>query len=252
MTNNEFQTWLTDFTAAFPGLGEWIEKLPAKKATMRHWFENVFVNIEFADAWAVTRRMFKGDDAMVAAYDREKLPQIIASLADRARDRRLNPTGEFIPEYVEAGNRKKKFDLIGICSKIQAAMKGGMSPIEACEKHLPATDPEEAPRYKCLDCRDTGMVSVWHVTAMAAAKRGTFDRKRHTSLCKIRCRCFAGDRYPAFSQTYNPDKWLRVENASRQEEIDRLHAYMKSYGVKSCDYDQFVFQGSDGYDAFKD
>lgn len=239
MTNNEFQTWLTDFTAAFPGIGEWIERLPAKRATMRHWFENVFVNIELADAWAVTRRMFKGEDSAVEAYDREKLPQIVAALASRARDRRLNPTGEFVPEYVEAGNRKKKFDLIGICSKILNAMKGGSSAHEACAIHLPPIDEEDQPRYRCLTCRDTGMVNVWHVTAMHAARHGKFDRRRHSSPCVIRCNCDAGNRYPAFALTFDPNKWLPCSNYMRQEEIDKLHEFMATWGVKEFDPNDF-------------
>lgn len=239
MTREEFTSWLTEYKAAFPQTGKWIDELPARKATLGLWYETTFVNLELCDCQAVTRRMLKGEDEPGEAYERDQLPQMIASYAGHARNRRLHKPTNFVPEYVEAGMGKKKFDLLGICSKITAAIKGGSSPEQACEVHLPKTADEDLPRVRCLDCKDTGLVNVWHVTAMAAAKRGTFDKRRHTTNCVIRCRCSAGNRYPSHALIYDPEKWLRVDNRMRQSEIDALHSFMKSYGVKSCDWDQF-------------
>lgn len=240
MTIEEFTKWLDDFRAAFPGTSEWVEKLPAKKATMRHWFEDCFVNVEFVDAWQVTRQMVKGDYPPIAAFDREKIPQIVSAYSDLACKRRLRgPAREIVPEYMEFKKDKGHFDLKGICSKIKSAISGGLTPQEACDKHLPAADQDDATRYRCLYCNDTGFANVWHVTAMHAAKHGKFDIRRHTSRCAIRCCCKAGNKYPGFEQVFNPEKWLHCPNYTRQEEIDRLHEFMGSYGVKVCDYDQF-------------
>lgn len=240
MTREEFTSWLTEYKAAFPQTGKWIDELPARKATLGLWYETTFVNLELCDCQAVTRRMLKGDDEPGEAYERDQLPQMIASYAGHARNRRLSgPKSEFVPEYVEAQAGKKKFDLIGICTKIWDAMKGGASADEACATHLPKTNPEDEPRYRCLDCRDTGLVNVWHVTAMLAAKQGKFDKRRHTTNCVIRCRCVAGNKYPSHELIYDPEKWLRVDNRARQSEIDALHSYMRSYGVKSSDWDQW-------------
>lgn len=239
MTRDEFSNWIAEYSAAFPQTGKWIAELPARKATLGLWYETTFVNLELCDCQAVTRRMLKGEDQPGEAYERDQLPQLIAGYAAAARNRRLHKPTNFVPEYIEAGQGKKKFDLIGICSKIIAAMKGGSSAQQACEVHLPKTDLEDLPRVRCIDCKDTGLVNVWHVTAMAAAKRGTFDRKRHTSNCVIRCRCSAGNKYPSHELIYDPDKWLRVDNRTRQESVDELHSFMRSYGVKSSDWDQW-------------
>lgn len=237
MTREEFTNWLAEYKAAFPQTGKWIDELPARKTTLSLWYETTFVNLELCDCQAVTRRMVKGEDQPGEAYERDQLPQMIAAYAKAAKSRRVfRSTGtEFVPEYVEAGLGKKKFDLLGICSKIKAAMAGGSSAQEACEVHLPKTADEDLPRVRCLDCKDTGLVNVWHVTAMLAAKHCKFDKSRHTSACVIRCRCNAGNKYPSHELIYDPNKWLRVDNRTRQESIDELHAYMKSYGVKEFD-----------------
>lgn len=247
MTRDEFKLWLDEYGAAFPQTGKWIAELPARKATLGLWYETTFVNLELCDCQTVTRRMLKGEDQPGEAYERDQLPQLISEYATAAKHRRLYRTDkDFVPEYVEAGQGKKKFPLLGICSKILDAMKGGSTPQEACDVHLPQVDPEDCPRYRCLYCKDTGFVNVWHVTAMHAAKHGKFDRRRHTSICAIRCCCKAGDKYPSFECIFDPEKWLHCPNYTRQEEIDKLHSFMKSYGVKTGDWDTWreSYQGN--------
>lgn len=237
MTEYEFGEWLKDYDEAFPASAEWRKNLPAREATMRHWYQDTFVNLEKVDCWQVTRLMVKGELTPIEAFKREQTPSIIAAYAAVTRRRRVGAQAEkaFEPEYL-ADQRGQRFEVLGVAKQILNSIAGGCTPTEACEIHLPPVDPDEAPRYRCLLCKDTGWCNVWHVTAMHAARTDSFDRRRHTTMATMACNCPAGDKYPAFRK-FDPNRFIACSNYTDEREIERLHERMANWGVRTSDWD---------------
>ena len=78
---------------------------------------------------------------------------------------------------------------LSIMEHIESLRASGLSPDEIASEMCGGEDPENAPRYRCLDCRDTRFVRVWHPRAMRAA----LDRREVPRLsCSLPCSCEAG------------------------------------------------------------
>jgi hypothetical protein len=242
MNQDEFHEWKASYFAAFPSTAAWLAALPDPAATLAMWFRALeFSSLEDADRVAL--------DMNNGALEPPAFPSDTARVVARhIREMRYRPasTGDSAP-FVPEG----EFSAAPAFKEMVRSVKGGMNfgeAVSAMLASLPATDPERERRVRCLECLDTGIVECWSVRAMHAAAHGYFGRPNTMTTAVVACRCHAGDKYAAqkvrgthqpYWQTYDPDKWLPCRKSDlyfmgplRQERIDKLHEFMRGFGVR--------------------
>lgn len=180
MDREEFRKWAIDFGERFPASGDFLGSLPS--ATREKWFDEIFAGLTLADCLEVSRRIMAQGD--LAAYQREHIPSIFIKRCselkwerDLAAKKRADE--QFKKEQGEnsfAGTRARFTPIMKrILKRVEFAQReysethGGEWMPDADRRQLLDelfdeldTDPddrESQPRYKCLECRDTGFVS---------------------------------------------------------------------------------------------
>lgn len=78
----------------------------------------------------------------------------------------------------------------------------------------PPEDIFRAPRYRCLNCQDSGVRTVFHPICYEPARRGSL-KPSQIRTCAVACRCEAGGRF-----SNQPKKPLPVFNAATMLELD--------------------------------
>jgi hypothetical protein len=58
--------------------------------------------------------------------------------------------------------------------------------------HQAPYDPTKEQRFKCLDCRDSGSIEVYHPMAYKPIKDGEFSVSKHLRTCLVACTCDSG------------------------------------------------------------
>ncbi len=243
MNIQEFNDWYADYCAAFPGTKEFVAKGGNAKATLGFWLQ-ILEPFSLDAAKTVTMRMLAGHDDPVEITDRAQIPRRVAELCQRYNDRqRLEqlPPAPREPRVEQAA----QWDTGKILSAlIDCAKQGGDT--EALAKRLMPINPEREPRRRCLTCRDSGLVTVWHPHSMDLAKRGELRLPGCGSLggcyrAAIRCDCQTGARYdhlawgPTDKKTgrpyrstpiiYDPKRW-RICKGFKQTDLEDLCEFM--------------------------
>ena len=195
MDLSEYREWHEDLSAKLPQIAAMVKALPAD--TKRSWFADHFAMFELVDCVAANSQLALDPPTRV-----DRLPAKIAQLAQKARWKRLHEgetsridttgpkdlvrsTGGGSADALDASRefrtrvRKSCPDCTKwhLCDTHNAEHKKLISDI--IDKHSPGEDNE--PRYKCLDCRDSGMLTRID------------DKHRQYTLA---CHCEAGERYP--------------------------------------------------------
>jgi hypothetical protein len=241
MIQADFETWLDEYCLAFPETAAWLNQLGRPELVLSFW-EDALEDVDFQDARQVIKRMVRGDDDPVQAFDRDKTPAIVRKYAIAERKRRNIATkAPTPPEWKTAGERAK-FNCGDALRNIMAGLDAGMSESEAIEKYLPPIDPENEPRYQCPVCLDRGLITVWSVRAMKAAAAGAVAGKDQTTA-QVRCDCKAGSRYENLEAgiksgngeekqklcVYSDRKWLIPRGKGRAERIANLIEWMRGF-----------------------
>ena len=239
MTNEEFNDWFDDFSAAFPWAKDFVSKDGRDgMATRTHWL-GVLSRCDLADAKEVTRMMLAGDLDEVSTFERHATPRHVAGLCAKLARERLEPPAddsdlEFPPREANA-----EWASPGICKQLMDAAAAGED-THALALRLMPVDERNEPRYKCLHCLDRGHLRVWHRDSMKLAARGELTTKGRCYSTSIRCLCSAGEKwgaigrgrydfrkheYPLPGYTYDPKLWC-VCKGYRQADVEALEDFM--------------------------
>lgn len=223
MNGSEFAKWYGDYCAAFPQTADYVAKGgKAEDGSSRTLahWKAVLEPVELDHALLVTARMLSGAEPEVPKFEQHTTPRHVADLAGKIRQRLR------------------------------------------MEEPEPATpiDPDREPRYRCLACRDMGMVSVWDRESMRLAARGlvTPENRRGLHTGFVVCSCRAGKRYESLAHGgtdnagrfiretpvyYDQRKWCKCESAGNAADVERLIDFMANY--KPANYEP-------AFDAFND
>lgn len=185
MTQSEFREWLADLRRKSPQLGEWVAALPSD--TLRDWYESVFESIELRWAKAVNLEIMTGDHDL-SGYNRDKLlPTMIKRSQElryqhsRTRELRTNdmsgaqkavasdpvmrPAMAYVADAVKEFRLANGIELTKpMPDDLWDALRERCNHAagEACERFdTEIEDEHKQPRFKCLRCRDSGLVSSY-------------------------------------------------------------------------------------------
>lgn len=87
MTPEEFNVWRKQMFVQYPNVHEWLQdKSPDPPATMRHWCA-VLERYTFDECMAVLDEWARIGNEPFKAYEREQIPFLVRSTAQRTRDR---------------------------------------------------------------------------------------------------------------------------------------------------------------------
>ena len=196
MTDAEFKRWWKHHTARFTGIRTWLGKFPETSG-------GETTRSDVTAAWRDVLRRVDYDDAIEATdrmYAGDETP----------------PRGyDSHPAAVRA-----------------IAMK----------LHREVPNPVQRPKYvggketfRCVQCRDDGMVGIYHPETVEAARRPeTFDP---ASICSavVRCTCSIGSAKPdRLGSFFDAKRHCRAPEPCRMndpEEIERLLAFAKGLGA---------------------
>jgi hypothetical protein len=86
VTADEFNIWKRQFFVQYPSAWEWLQKnSPDVRATLRHWCQ-VLEPYTLDECWAVLDKWAKQGSKPFEAYERDQIPYLAKSTAQRTRD----------------------------------------------------------------------------------------------------------------------------------------------------------------------
>lgn len=185
MDRHEFQEWAADFRKRFPTTGDWLYSLP--EGTRDVWFEDCFKQFELRDCLAVNLQLMQ--EGELEAWQRERLPGIFIRRVPLLNYARKQRQREHEARKAEAKRRSR----VPHRGKVGKLFTGAFTPnMLKCHLHVISAmdayrekygaplndeaiaakveeafdqfdtlpdDDEDLPRLKCVDCRDSGLVS---------------------------------------------------------------------------------------------
>jgi len=261
MNGTEFNEWSENYFASFPRVGKFIDDLgrnddgAAVVRVLGVW-QRELATVELADAHEVTRRMLHRVEGFQppADFKEHEIPVFVAKCCDKVKRQRIaeamprNPLDQALPMNLLKPMKESLWDM---AVKVQEhAAKTGKS-IGAASRELYPGDPEDEPRHRCPLCQDRGLVKCWAADSMHLAKLGKLTPEHGCYSTMVRCNCFAGDAYDAYSKRdwrkrdgvrdepiiYNDQQWLTWYHregddefaGNTQEGVDRLNTYMMKH-----------------------
>jgi len=228
MTSDDFDQWVEHLSSLFPRLVDFINKAPAPATLLKAWSE-ILEPAALDDALVVNLRMLRGTMPTFEGFKEQDLARHVLKLCRELKNSRIRKTDasvQFPPDEKPkafAGIAKQLFD---------CAASGGN--VAALSKMILPFDPEKAPRYRCLACRDIGLVTCWSPATMRLAATDRLPKGEHGPMryvCAVACDCQAGDRYDQNPDRrvprFNTRQWLPAEvNAAG---IEQLYDFMRYY-----------------------
>lgn len=203
MTSIEFDQWWADFKAKFPDLGgPWFAKNRTpemQRSILANWAE-VLRDVTLAEATKVNRGMLSGDlDGFGGEWDRDKIATKVRTHAINAR-RPSNWTGPDEDPYPQP--KSEKTNLGGSLKELIDMQEAGATSQQCDEflrKRFPAARADRQPRFKCVECLDTGRVEVWHWERVHLAKRDGIEAGLASpyKTAAMACSCNLGDKFTA-------------------------------------------------------
>jgi hypothetical protein len=212
MTKPEFNTWLKEYSAAFPDTAAWLNTSGDRNTTLGFWFQ-ALQSVDLVDAKEVTRRMAVGEEPSVLPYEREATARMVATVAKRVRSgKRIVRREEMLPDY-----GGPTWNSGGIYLAVLEGVKAGKSVKQLCAELIPQEDNPR--RYKCLRCLDSGVVLVWsNQTIHAVMKRAeVVPRKR----CTVRCVCEANKKWSETFSIYEESKFCLFSGYDELHEVEQ-------------------------------
>lgn len=228
MTRAEFNSWLKDYYAAFPDTSAWVNSSPDSKRTLDFWAQ-ALAGTELADAKEVTRRMAIGEEPAPLAYEREATARMVAVASKRVRAGRRSPQRleERLPDY-----GGEKWSMAGMLKDAKDMRDRGLSVAQAMAelvKRIP--EDQNPPRYKCLRCRDIGVVLVWaNSTIHAVMKRA---ERVPLYRCAVRCDCESGKRWSESFLIYQQDQFCLFSGYDKLREVEQWCDVKRSMRIQS-------------------
>jgi len=234
MNHEEFNRWAKDFGAAFPQTREWMRGLPDPQATLKVW-RSVLADVTSDEAALVTMKLAAGDLPAIKAFDREQTAATIRRhiLDLRHKHERRNDGLSEAELYTPV--KGPSFACGAALQGLLADMAKGTPKAEALAKWLPESKPEDCPRYRCLDCKDSGLRKVWAIKSMTAAKEGRLTR-RNSYEAVTRCQCSKGGeaRFERLAE-FNVLKWCEYGNGDWETEAENLREFMADYASNAAE-----------------
>ncbi len=240
MNKAEFNDWYTEFCAAFPGTDAWIATKGGGTRTLANWLA-VLVDCDADCAKMATMMILSGKEPTIHAYERSETPVRIRDICKRLEAKHSIPA-EPSPLEQRRTDKAAQWDTKVILAKLlDCAARGG--DVEALAKKLMPIADDSAPRYKCLICKDRGLVRVWRAESMELAAKGELTSVHGCSSAAIRCECEAGNRYERMSLglwglgadpkdaratpiIYNERQWCICEGYAESDR-EKLAAFMQ-------------------------
>ena len=90
MTEQEYQSWIKDFSNRFPDIGAWLKSKPA---TLRLWYDDCFSGFDLADCRAVNIQLMH-DGALTENYNRDRICAIFIKRVAEIRHNRVKRVEE--------------------------------------------------------------------------------------------------------------------------------------------------------------
>lgn len=121
--------------------------------------------------------------------------------------------------------------------------------------HQAPYDPTKEQRFKCLDCRDSGSIEVYHPMAYKPIKDGEFSVSKHLRTCLAACTCDEGtvmaterryksgsaDRIVKGYPRFNPTKMQPMQATRIEEQVVELTHFVLN------DFQENKFSGFEDY-----
>jgi len=206
MNRLETIDWVSYHGNAFPDFAAWlanIQPLDKRSSLIDAWSE-ALTDIELRDAKAVTRRMLSGDDPPIAAYEREQTPAKVRLLAKANRDRRTERDRQTMARQRHdtpaarnmepiAGKLYRHMLALMDANPAMTAKEASAAAREASGTIFPPPS-DDGPRYSCLLCLDSGLVTVWSSRSVRAALAGKIDDRANRGTCSAPCKCPEGTK----------------------------------------------------------
>lgn len=191
MTREDFRAWYAKHRAAFPGVDSWLNKFARQPVE-----GGALSQREILDQWFDCLKHESLDDCIAATYALNSGERD----APRAFDDHARTVRRIAFEIRNARSSEKRLQVYG-----------------------------GEPSYRCLQCRDEGLVMVWHPDAMKlAAESGELPRKRYEAA--VRCDCEAGSSRNRPEPQYDANRWLLIDRRkTTQENIADLIDFMADY-----------------------
>lgn len=203
MTTDQFREWLNQHKACYPGLIDWIAKLPAERTDASPSRSDVM------NSWYRTLRDVPFADAVTATH--------------------LLGTDEFA-EPKGYGNHPKA--IWSICNEAKKKKQREIPSTKPLPKTVVGPDGLRHTVYNCLRCQDTGIIEAWHPATMRAVRE--FDWAETVKAGKlyrvcVKCdKCDACAAAMAGSVAFDEKKMLRAPmNLRDPEALAELEAFCR-------------------------
>ena len=197
MTDHEFREWVEYHTAAFLGFGAKVAALPLTPT------EGSPSRKQVLQSWLRTLRDVSLAEAKAATDKMAAMPE-----AD-------------LPKGFDRHPAK-------ILQIVRGSVKSGGW------RHYKPHRVDGQETFRCLHCRDTGIVSVWSERSLAAAVAGTLGRHFTVSTIAVRCTCPPPTGhtwgYGWMPHVFDPKQMLphTIPLTTDAEEQERMRLFVRS------------------------
>lgn len=242
MTKEDFNRWYEDYCAAFPETVKWMATVENQQATMGKWFQ-ALQSIDANDAMAATDQIVTGKAEPIEGFERERTPYIIALRAKAIRNKRFHfKTHDAEQQRARAlTNRERDVaDRLGFdepmracLAEVNQAKAEGRDHSPILDKYFPV-DEQQSPRYRCLQCRDSGRVLIWNG-----------PKPPNSGRCVVACDCESGHAFvrteenPNGLALYNPNRMCLLTDdyeTWRVGALQRMRESMPNYSQELAEW----------------
>ena len=219
MNQPDFQEWFAQHRAAFPEISPWLHKLeqihktnsdaPSAQAVLRQWLK-ALADVGLEEATEATAAILRGDVDKPKAYSDHP-----AAIRHHARSKRSRAPTAAPPKRPATYARPHEGGEVSLAEAL-----GMLRTTRSF--NLPLGGYDEA--FKCLECEDSGTITVYHPTTVEAMERMETDTPIYTR--EVACFCEMGQRKFNLcgQKQYHPDSSCKVTTISgidRREQVFR-------------------------------
>jgi hypothetical protein len=228
MNLREFNEWISHHVQLFPTLQAKLDQYPE---TLGKW-TRLLESVDVSQAKLITDAMADGTIEPPPAYEWDRLPAVIIREAKLSASRQMAAESEPYHKSRGASNVAEAYQAF------LDAHDAGKS-LEACKKAmadvLGPVDQEQAQRYGCKICWDSGLVSVWHFYSIRAFLSGTIDEPGQKRTMTCPCSCFRGDEFvkEEFANSRQQQEWKGWTQGTTRYHPDRYAALDGNGSVQS-------------------
>lgn len=202
MTGEETIDFVRKYSAAFPSFGEWLRALPNSQATIDTW-KKTLASTPMAYALQVLDLMLEGKRDVPTGWERDLTALKVRAYAERLVIDERRRSENRAPARDERGMQDRGAGLVShmreavrVGERVKAAGVDELFSRQRMSELLNAVRSlreDQEPRLRCVTCRDTGIVEIWHPKHVAEHKKGRLTKPYKTAVAA--CGCVAGKRY---------------------------------------------------------